>query len=264
MANDIKILDHLNIDLDGDGIAERYEIGGISELPVASTEVLGGVKIGENLEIAEDGTLNAKTSGGSSQVVYGGIDTSNVIYELTSSVEGTEWVATEDCYFIGQFVSTNSNPVYLLIDGVEVVYSNVTSASTVCFPIFILKGQKIKYFGNNVHVRTAKIYAVKKSENILHEYSTEEKVVGKWIDGKPIYERVFTNVNVSLATADWHYVDVTIDNFKFVIDSFGFDETYQCFKPFGASNNNNQLWWRHNNVNNTINIIVVQYTKTTD
>ena len=102
------------------------------------------------------------------------------------------------------------------------------------------------------------------NDDNLHEYSTEEKVVGKWIDGKPIYERVFTDVNVSLATADWHYVNVTIDNFKFVIDSFGFDGTYQCFKPFGASNNNNQLWWRHNNVNNTINIIVVQYTKTTD
>lgn len=98
----------------------------------------------------------------------------------------------------------------------------------------------------------------------LHEYSTEEQIVGTWIDGKPIYERVFTDVNVSLATADWHYVNVTIDNFKFVIDSFGFDGTYQCFKPFGASNNNNQLWWRHNNVNNTINIITVQYTKTTD
>lgn len=24
----------------------------------------------------------------------------------------------------------------------------------------------------------------------LHEYSTEEKIVGKWIDGKPIYEKV--------------------------------------------------------------------------
>ena len=26
----------------------------------------------------------------------------------------------------------------------------------------------------------------------LHEYSTEEKVVGKWIDGKPIYEKVIS------------------------------------------------------------------------
>lgn len=26
----------------------------------------------------------------------------------------------------------------------------------------------------------------------LHEYSTEEKIVGKWIDGKPIYEKVIS------------------------------------------------------------------------
>lgn len=29
------------------------------------------------------------------------------------------------------------------------------------------------------------------SDNI-HEYSTEEKIVGKWIDGNPIYEKVIT------------------------------------------------------------------------
>ena len=99
----------------------------------------------------------------------------------------------------------------------------------------------------------------------LHEYSTEEKVVGKWIDGKPIYERVFIDLNVSLATPGWHYVNVTIDNCKYIIDSFGlFYENFQCFKPYGIWNNNNQLWWRNNNVNNTINTIVVQYTKTTD
>ena len=103
------------------------------------------------------------------------------------------------------------------------------------------------------------------NDDNLHEYSTEEKVVGKWIDGKPIYERVFSNINVSLATSDWHYTDVTIDNLKYVIDSFGItDVSFQYFNPFGAWNNNNQLWWRHNYVNNTINLIVVKYTKTTD
>ena len=99
----------------------------------------------------------------------------------------------------------------------------------------------------------------------LHEYSTEEKVVGKWIDGKPIYERVFTNLNLSLNTDDWHYTNITIDNLKYVIDSLGITDVYcQYFNPFGVWNNNNQLWWRHNKINNSINIIVVQYTKTTD
>ena len=103
------------------------------------------------------------------------------------------------------------------------------------------------------------------NDDNLHEYSTEEKVVGTWIDGNPIYERTFENINVSLATADWHYVNITIENLKYVIDSFGISSTtFQYFKPYGVWNNNNQLWWRNNNVNNTINIIVVQYTKTTD
>lgn len=30
------------------------------------------------------------------------------------------------------------------------------------------------------------------NDDNLHEYSTEEKIVGKWIDGNPIYEKVIT------------------------------------------------------------------------
>lgn len=91
MANDIKILDHLNIDLDGDGIAERYEIGGMSELPIASTEVLGGVKVGENLTITEDGTLNAKASGTS--VLSPGA----VLYDTEEKVIG-KWINGKPLY----------------------------------------------------------------------------------------------------------------------------------------------------------------------
>lgn len=37
--------------------------GGISEIPVASVDTLGGIKVGENLVITEDGTLNAQAGG---------------------------------------------------------------------------------------------------------------------------------------------------------------------------------------------------------
>lgn len=30
------------------------------------------------------------------------------------------------------------------------------------------------------------------NDKYLHEYSTEEKIIGKWIDGKPIYEKVIS------------------------------------------------------------------------
>ena len=56
---------------DGGGTVSLYKIdglnnsSGISELPIASAETLGGIKVGENLEITKDGTLNTKISSGS-------------------------------------------------------------------------------------------------------------------------------------------------------------------------------------------------------
>ena len=45
----------------------------------------------------------------------------------------------------------------------------------------------------------------------LHEYSTDEKVVGKWIDGKPIYEKV---IYKNITDRDFHNIqmNVSIDN----------------------------------------------------
>lgn len=170
MANDIKILDHLNIDLDGDGIAERYEIGGISELPIASSEVLGGVKVGENLTITEDGTLNAEASG-----------------------------------------------------------------TSVLSPGAVL-------------------------------YDTKEKVIGKWINGKPLYQKVI-NLFETIVLQSYVWTNVfMIENMEKIID-------IECI--IGTVLNDGRLRW--NCLNNyicgaaeednfTIDscTIIIQYTKTTD
>ena len=46
-----------------DGTIKIDSTGGLTELPIASADTLGGVKIGENLSITEDGTLSASTVG---------------------------------------------------------------------------------------------------------------------------------------------------------------------------------------------------------
>lgn len=185
MANDIKILDHLNIDLDGDGIAERYEIGGISELPIASSEVLGGVKIGENLTITEDGTLNAEASG-----------------------------------------------------------------TSVLSPGAIL-------------------------------YDTEEKVIGKWINGKPLYEKTFkTTVNVTGSTEYFSNVIVEDAEEYFIknafctenengtgaiqmIGSINFNGNYDY--NITSFNLNTGRWWIiRGGGTSPYTTIIVRYTKTTD
>lgn len=257
----------------GGGIVSLYKIdglnnsSGITELPIASAETLGGIKVGKNLSITEDGTLNAEASSGTSQVVYGGIDITNVIYELTSSVEGTEWVATEDCYFIGELIGGNNNSSNFFIDGISVI-TNYSSSAIVSnyFPIFVLKGQTVKYKAmSSDFIRTGKFYGIKKSENILHEYSTEEKVVGKWIDGKKIYERVIDIENIVLQPTVWTNIYM-IENMERIID-------ITCI--IGNVLNDGRLRW--NCVNNYICgaseennftiqscTFIVKYIKTTD
>ena len=47
------------------------------------------------------------------------------------------------------------------------------------------------------------VYGIKNGNigNNSHRYSTEEQVVGKWIDGRPLYEKVFKVYNISARTA---------------------------------------------------------------
>lgn len=49
------------------------------------------------------------------------------------------------------------------------------------------------------------------NDDNLHEYSTEEKIVGKWIDGKPIYEKV---IYENITDRNWNNIqmNVSIDN----------------------------------------------------
>ena len=60
----------------GDGTIKIDSTGGLTELPIASADTLGGVKIGENLSITADGTLTANDGNyiKTSQVSTGGLD----------------------------------------------------------------------------------------------------------------------------------------------------------------------------------------------
>lgn len=109
-------------------------------------------------------------------------------------------------------------------------------------------------------------------------YSTEETVIGKWIDGKTLYRKVIvlTNVNIGYS-AHLH----NINNFSELIDIRGtyIDETENFQKIptvdlenlnlFGisfANINNNSfaiLLGTQRNNTNTIKV-VLEYTKTTD
>ncbi|MDE5944361.1 MAG: hypothetical protein K2G93_02105 [Rikenella sp.] len=90
--------------------SEREKLAGIEDeanrytLPAATTETLGGIKVGEGLEISEDGTLSASTSGGVGQTYPDSIGgeifnnyTGNEASGHYSHAEGRSTRATEEC-----------------------------------------------------------------------------------------------------------------------------------------------------------------------
>lgn len=97
----------------------------------------------------------------------------------------------------------------------------------------------------------------------LHVYSTEEKVVGTWVDGKPLYELTFTGNELSIPN---------VDHLHF-IQSMAHSSTYDNYDPIPMPSYGVRWMFSKTNENLTLNdttgfhdeyITTIQYTKTTD
>ena len=83
----------------------------------------------------------------------------------------------------------------------------------------------------------------------LHNYSTQEHIVGKWIDGSDIYEKSLVTT-LSSNTKDEELLNV--DNLKFVIS---FNATIKRSTGYGtmlnyyvSSSNNDNFYWYKNGI----------------
>lgn len=102
-----------------------------------------------------------------------------------------------------------------------------------------------------------------------HTYSTTEQVVGTWIDGKPIYEKVVENLNYT-ASASWQNTGITIPNLDIVISCkfaqvqnsklLSFVDYFICQND---GSDNVRAWSTSSNTY-TYQMAIIQYTKTTD
>lgn len=107
-------------------------------------------------------------------------------------------------------------------------------------------------------------------------YSTEEQVIGKWIDGKPIYRKVFTGTTNG---SDNTIITKTTLNIDKLTNSSGilYNSAVQInigkSESIGNTNGNTRVWINNGNVVLTVGsdlttgfsyIAVLEYTKTTD
>ena len=114
------------------------------------------------------------------------------------------------------------------------------------------------------------------NEARLEEYSTTEKIIGKWIDGKPIYRKV---LNVGTVTTQKAYFTHNIANIGKLVNLYGTfnrNDNVQQTMPGNYTNWETYLY-DISSIEVTINfsdnqwsrnpydiVIVMEYTKTTD
>lgn len=68
-------------------------------------------------------------------------------------------------------------------------------------------------------ILNGKEYAGSGSE--WHEYSTNEKIVGKWIDGKPLYEKTFSTTSLPSTGTRFELADLSSLNIDKVVHAEG-------------------------------------------
>ena len=97
-------------------------------------------------------------------------------------------------------------------------------------------------------------------------YSTNETVIGTWIDGKPIYRKVIELNNITVNTS-WTDTGVTIQNIEIIVDCklwrVGWNTNIGSVCITVGGNDKHLMLQTHTTLSNA-NAIAVDYTKTTD
>ena len=122
------------------------------------------------------------------------IDTDNVIQSATSIPSGTStYTATEDCVVAYQLVATESGCNIQINDNIVDGLLTGSNYNVVSGNAYLKKGQVIKFVQTSTDAGTYTVYGIQtgtthsKFQPVI--YSTEEREIGVWTDGRPLYEK---------------------------------------------------------------------------
>ena len=128
------------------------------------------------------------------------INTNNVIYSTVSSSASDTYTATEDCYIM-QDIVVGTNVATVQIDGETVAEYSFSGTQLLSYNAYLKKGQTITVTHGATSAHTIKVFGItyasggSSSESSVH-YSTTEQIIGTWIDGKPLYQKSYENLNI--------------------------------------------------------------------
>jgi hypothetical protein len=105
-------------------------------------------------------------------------------------------------------------------------------------------------------------------ESNKHVYSTAEQIVGTWIDGSTVYEKVYLlSTQLVISNSDWTDSGISKSGLDLIIGAFGIDTNdkskYELNGYVGGSGSEIQLQACRATNSAYINILVIRYTKST-
>lgn len=223
-------------------------------------------------------------------------DYSNVIfqesYTTTSADYNYEYTATEDCFVVFSNVNGANRDSYArILKDTEILAEVYVSYSSQIIQsggsTFLRKGEKLLIHSTYQNAQLQiKVYAI----NVLGvkpviNYSTDEQVIGTYVDGKPIYRKSFTYSSGSLSTGsqllanDLSNVERVVDKhcqFHSNTDDRDYDIPYfriaydesvflLCHVLTDNTVGTTLISGDHSSYNNIADIVLtLEYTKTTD
>ena len=191
---------------------------GIGELPIASVTQLGGVKIGSGITVTEDGTISAQGGEGNLPTPT---DENNILYSTTTEwLQGNIYETTVPAYTqeefnrikdtipIGQrFIITDDyqqggggslptptieNDGILISENSEWIQKSISDCETdPTVPSYVKAITQADINKWNQGGSSGTIL-------LSQQYTTSEKLVGRWTDGKPLYQKTVHIANCSI------------------------------------------------------------------
>lgn len=160
----------------------------------AGLQFVGGANVSD--DPTNNKTIVDLASAGGIDGVF--IDTNNVIQAWTTFTTETTYTATEDCIVVGGISTTTGKTATISVDG-SVVYSHYSQngEQSIEVPIRLKKGQTILLHNETdwANINGYVVYGIQtgtthsKFQPVI--YSTEEREIGVWTDGKPLYQKTF-------------------------------------------------------------------------
>lgn len=251
----------------------------------AGLQFVGGANVSD--DSTNNKTIVDLASAGGIDGVF--IDTSNVV-KNDFTLDGTThtWTATEDCIIFGKFIANDSSTAsYVSIDNNNVFVTYI-SASLETFLINVKKGQEVSYRSkSNYSGFTASMTAYGIQTGTTHSkfqpviYSLEEREIGVWTDGKPLYQKTFiwnpTSTETTIDVSSLNIDKLVKRQGTFTRNSGGTIQQKNLeYRTEDVSNNNYGIQCEIRSTNLLIRIsaytyseiievrVTIQYTKTTD